>query len=397
MQLSINCENYCYGCDLFSHALFLWTWQGNTLYSTQESDMHTMFLELSRLFFCGAPNLHMANFLHMITIMAESGSSEDQIEKFVLNTQKVSKLPAEEPVWSITVPPHPPKGLAVSLPSADDSASIPGSATAAEQDDATSNKRKASWPPIGWRTAPDFKYARENGFRTWPPSSSEVVPQESKKQDASEVIVAEVETAIPDDISVMLKVVEESEPPAADWIPLDSKNLDDELATDSNQASDGPEPGSRAGSSKFKNRDQLNTGVPDPAQAILTGRLGELAAYKYFSKRLGRERKVNWVNEVSETGLPYDILIGDNEYNREYIEVKATTSSRKDWFNITLREWQFAIDMGDSFSVAHVVLKDKKAARILVFRNLFQLCQQGKLQLVVMMPRQPRELSITSS
>lgn len=383
--------------DFFSRALFFWTMQDNILCSTRESDMHTMFLELSRLFFHGTPNLHMANFLHMITTMAESGSSEDQIEKFVINTQKVSKLPDEEPVWSIEVPP-PPKGPKESLPSIDDSSSLaPASTTVAEQNDLKSNKRKTSWPPMDWRTAPDFKYARENGFRTWAASSSEVIPQESKEEGDFGVSIAEVEDAVPDDIDVTLKVTADSESLAADWIPLESKNFQDDLAIDSNQASDGSRSGSRPGSLKFFNREQLNTGAPDPEQAMLTGRLGELAAYTYFSESVGSRRKVNWVNEVNETGLPYDILIEDNEYSREYIEVKATTSSKKDWFNITLREWQFAIDMGDSFSVAHVVLKDRKAARISVFRNPFQLCQQGKLQLVVMMPRQSKEFSVTAS
>ncbi|XP_031403779.1 protein NO VEIN isoform X1 [Punica granatum] len=366
--------------------------QGNTLYVAHDSEMHAVFLELSRLFFCGTPNLYMANFLHMIMTMAESGSPKSLVEKFVLDTQKVSELPAEEPVWSIEIPRTPlPKGPDESLPSAS------ASTAESEQTAVKSNKRKASWPPIDWKTAPDFKYARQNGLRSRAASSGEVLHQESKDED-SEVIIAEVENAIPDDINVTLKVMADSESPAAEWIPLESNILEDELAVDSNHASDGPGPSSGPGSLKFYHRDQLNTGAPDPAQAILTGRLGELAAYKYFSESFGSQRKVNWVNEVSETGLPYDILIGDHQYNREYIEVKATTSSRKDWFKITLREWQFAIEMGDLFSVAHVVLKDKKAARVSVFRNPLKLCQQGKLQLVLLMPKESKkEFSVAAS
>ncbi|KAK7854726.1 hypothetical protein CFP56_031060 [Quercus suber] len=45
--------------------------QDNVLYTIQESDSHALFMELSRLLFDGTPDLHLANFLHMITTMAE--------------------------------------------------------------------------------------------------------------------------------------------------------------------------------------------------------------------------------------------------------------------------------------------------------------------------------------
>ena len=46
--------------------------QGDNLYATQDADSHSVFLELSRIFFDGSPDLHVANFLHMIKTMAES-------------------------------------------------------------------------------------------------------------------------------------------------------------------------------------------------------------------------------------------------------------------------------------------------------------------------------------
>ncbi|KAM3357024.1 protein NO VEIN-like isoform X1 [Capsicum galapagoense] len=67
--------------------------EGNVLYVTQESDFHSIFMEISRLFCSRDRHLHMANFLHMITTMAKSGSSEEQIEFFILNSQKMPKLP----------------------------------------------------------------------------------------------------------------------------------------------------------------------------------------------------------------------------------------------------------------------------------------------------------------
>ena len=75
--------------------------QDNVLYATQESDSHALFMELSRLLFDGTPDLHLANFLHMITTMAESGSTEEQTEFFILNSQKMPKRSIEESVWSL--------------------------------------------------------------------------------------------------------------------------------------------------------------------------------------------------------------------------------------------------------------------------------------------------------
>ncbi|XP_042059234.1 uncharacterized protein LOC121803669 [Salvia splendens] len=74
----------------------------NILYCRQESDSLSIFLELSCLLFDGTPELHFANFLQMIKTMAESGATEEQIESFIMNIQKVPKLPdEEESIWSL--------------------------------------------------------------------------------------------------------------------------------------------------------------------------------------------------------------------------------------------------------------------------------------------------------
>ncbi|KAJ9555573.1 hypothetical protein OSB04_010187 [Centaurea solstitialis] len=80
--------------------------QDDILYATRESDSRSLFMELSRFLIDGNPELHLANFLHMIATMSESGSTVGQIEIFILNSQKVPKLMDEEPVWSI-LPPGP--------------------------------------------------------------------------------------------------------------------------------------------------------------------------------------------------------------------------------------------------------------------------------------------------
>ncbi|KAL3506423.1 hypothetical protein ACH5RR_031805 [Cinchona calisaya] len=135
-------------------------------------------------------------------------------------------------------------------------------------------------------------------------------------------------------------------------------------------------------------RNQLCSGTTG-AKAAFTGRLGEFVAFKYFVGRVGRT-SVKWVNEAKETGLPYDLLIGNEEQGWEYIEVKATKSrsNKRDSAFISVREWQFAVEKGESFSIAQVILLDDNTARITTYKNPLKLCQLGKLRLAVIMPKQ---------
>jgi hypothetical protein len=93
---------------------------------------------------------------------------------------------------------------------------------------------------------------------------------------------------------------------------------------------------------------------------------------------------VKWVNQDNETGLPYDMVIEVGS-SKEYIEVKATRSAMKNWFEISSREWHFAVEKGECFSILHVLLGNNKA-RVSTFRNPARQCQSGKLRLVVLMP-----------
>ncbi|KAL9667858.1 hypothetical protein QQ045_002227 [Rhodiola kirilowii] len=135
--------------------------QDNTLYTTEKSDTHSLLMELSKLFFEGSGELHLANFLHMITTMAEGGSSEEHIEFFILNSQKFSKLPSDEIIWSLS-----------SLSSTDVIEEVTNASASKMVDAKKSFKLKnmsgsvSNWPPADWKTAPGFKFARENGYRT---------------------------------------------------------------------------------------------------------------------------------------------------------------------------------------------------------------------------------------
>ncbi|GAB4844079.1 hypothetical protein Ancab_014043 [Ancistrocladus abbreviatus] len=375
--------------------------QGSILYMTQGSDTHSMFMELSRLLFDDAPELHMANFLHMITTMVESGSTEEQVEFFILNSQKMLKLPEEESVWtlpSLLCPLENDKALLVS-----------GAPTSVNKQNSLKAKKKpgiSSWPPVGWKTAPGFSYANGSGF----PIKTAITDGGNldKDQSTSGHIVTLKAEIVPvemsEDMIVEDDTVQEAVPTTKDSMTniANALNYQPDPACNLGQSSSDTllDPLNviveshflEVGSSKSGEREKSPVTV-DAQQAALIGRLGELVAFRYFCGKDGKAL-VKWVNEDDETGLPYDIVIGENERIREYIEVKATRYASKGWFVVSTREWQFAVDKGDSFSIAHVVLTSGNAARITIYKNPFKLCQFGKLQLAIMMPKQQRASSV---
>ncbi|KAI9084445.1 hypothetical protein K1719_033635 [Acacia pycnantha] len=367
--------------------------QENILYTTQAADHHSLFMELSRLLFDGTSELHLANFLHIITTMAESDSTKEQIEFFISKSQNVPEIPDEESVWTLS---------SSSFVETDNLQPSDHVAITSEQ---IFPKRRtgvnSNWPPVDWKTAPDFSYARANGFKTQAAQTGGCIEM---KNDVFESNNSLTVSADPESIDTDWTF---EDGPAQSTVALvlhESDNLEDQSCQDSYQTASIPHTGSDTVSlekafyepgmsSAFNKRDQLITGTPDAAQARATGRLGELLSHKYFVGKVGKAA-VNWVNETKETGLPFDLVVGE-EPNEEFIEVKATRSSRKDWFNMTVREWQFAADKGESFSIAHVAIMKDNVARITIFKDPVKLCQQGFLQLAVVMPRK-REFSAIS-
>ncbi|CAI9117666.1 OLC1v1019113C2 [Oldenlandia corymbosa var. corymbosa] len=393
--------------------------QGNILYATQQSDCHSIFMELSRAFFDGVPELHLANFLHMITTMVEAGSSQEQTEFFVLNSQKVPKLPDGESVWSLSPQP------VVEHHELETASCV---ATTIDEPNTLKKSKKmpgisSSWPPVDWKTAPGF------GFASKFVSKSQVydISQSSDGEDGEEFSVpntadwgstsglefSRANALLTEACDITeAEAVKQSKGPE-DFLPLvnmhsnwsvqdaivsvDQTGFANDLVADSlNAAYDSVDPVAAPGGLNLSFSDSRvgnpTLGGAVSAQAQLTGRMGEFAAYKYFQGKAG-ETSVKWVNEVTETGLPYDILIGQEE-QMEYIEVKATRSksATRDLAFISAREWQFGCEKGESFSIAHVIFLDDSSVRITVYKNPVKLCQLGKLRLAIIMPK-PAQLS----
>lgn len=380
--------------------------QGNILYATQEADSHSVLLELSRLFFGGSGDLHFANFLHMVKTMSESGSTMDQIEFFILNNQRVPVLPEQESVWSSsstfvdkeiftsqTVQLQPP----------------------CEPSHTLKRKRSpeiiSSQPP-STKTSPDLRASRKSqqvikvSDMTSPPQLSKPVKC-GHTEDTSVPLKLEGDHDVKEDSTrENNKLAEEStmevgdEPTCLDLeaasspSPVDETELTDvdEKLTDTAEEKDNTVTGSPCGSELGAGtRGEAAVRIPD--ERSRTGRLGEAAVHQYLVRQLGSSN-VKWVNQESESGLPYDIVITPEGGSAEYVEVKATVSSKKDWCYITPREWQFALEKGDSFSIAHVLLTGSDNANIVMLKNPQKLCQQKvDLNLALMMSRKCRNLN----
>ncbi|CAN4120815.1 unnamed protein product [Withania somnifera] len=352
--------------------------EGNIIYATQESDSHSIFMEISRLLFSGTPNLHLANFLHMITTMAESGSNEEQTEFFILNSQKMPKLPAGESVWSLA-----------NVPLSTDSETwlMSSSRTIDEKKPVNIKKRpgiSSNWPPTDWKTAPDFH--RPSVCVTNKNAASGI---QSNKETGEESVIktsALATTEMTSMENVDNYLASSAVAPGSQYVDHVSNGL---VPGTTKEASDSPHPmtephDSNYSSSDVTERDQLYGGTNGKSDVLKeTGRLGEYFAFKYFVEKFG-EPFVKWVNEANESGLPYDLVVGDDEY----IEIKATRSATKDWFHISAKEWQFAIEKGESFSIAHVVLSpNNNTAVVTVYKNPFRLYQLGKLHLALLISK----------
>ncbi|RID57113.1 hypothetical protein BRARA_F00515 [Brassica rapa] len=140
-------------------------------------------------------------------------------------------------------------------------------------------------------------------------------------------------------------------------------------------------------STDLSTRDQFHTGTDRATLLQYTGKKGEEIAFRYYAAKYGKDAVVSWINEQSETGLPYDLVIKNRGGKKEYIEVKATVSAAKDSFNLTVKEWQFANEKGESYVIAHVLLGNSNAI-LTQHRNLVKLCQEGHLRLMIIMPNQ---------
>lgn len=123
--------------------------------------------------------------------------------------------------------------------------------------------------------------------------------------------------------------------------------------------------------------------APNELQQEQTGRAGEAFVYQHLVNKHGATN-VTWVNEAAETGAAFDIVVELQDGSKEFVEVKSTRSSDKDWFELSAREWEFAQKQGEKYTIVRVQLGQK--TRLLRLPNPVKMCHSKGLQLALMLP-----------
>ncbi|KAL3693177.1 hypothetical protein R1sor_006828 [Riccia sorocarpa] len=136
----------------------------------------------------------------------------------------------------------------------------------------------------------------------------------------------------------------------------------------------------------FQGRDYLAMNPLSEQQREVTGRSGEALVFQYLVKNYGPSN-VKWINQEGESGAAYDIVIYKDSGQQEYVEVKATRSGDKDWFEISPREWDFAGQHGEYFTIIRVFFgPSNQQVKLLRLPNPVKLAQDHIIQLALLLP-----------
>eukprot|EP00252_Welwitschia_mirabilis_P019653 TRINITY_DN4609_c0_g1_i1.p1 TRINITY_DN4609_c0_g1~~TRINITY_DN4609_c0_g1_i1.p1 ORF type:complete len:760 (-),score=131.36 TRINITY_DN4609_c0_g1_i1:76-2355(-) len=362
--------------------------QGKIFFVSQSADISTICSELSRVFFSGRVDLQPANFLHLITIMAESGSSEEQTESFIQKAQNIPLLPFEEVRWSCESE----EGEILENETASP-AVAPGNSVITKRP--LKVVSHGGWPPTSWsgisahETKPqratlaipeaitnedgDVKIAspkKHDGSALFPQDNDLGDLQENENSDfkSSKHSWAGASSDQGNELNTSFDVQHETTDESFQFIELPA-SVEHESGT----------------VATFSRRNRLCTSVLDDEERQLTGRIGERFVYKYLSKKYGAA-SVRWVNEREESGSAFDMILCKDNGEKEFIEVKTTRSDKKDWFEITSREWDFASQNGDCFTIIRVILGCPPYVKLVMLENPINLYRQHLIKLAILMP-----------
>ncbi|KAG0569647.1 hypothetical protein KC19_6G104700 [Ceratodon purpureus] len=352
--------------------------EDNTLHvlAARCEDHCMIYTELSRLFFSGQVNQQLANFLHLITMMASLGSQEADVELYMVNTQGVQPLSVGVAPWKL-------KQRLQESNLAMTASPVKGKSSLAEvylkrhakEEELMPFKKKSSqsysgWPPRSWVPLPTVKSTAK---------SSIVVKADSGPLVSGSVLDRTTAATFTEEFhSSPLS----TSPSASSWW---TTGTDVGLLTDN---PDSRTAGATSSGRAFQYplaRDQpvMSSGTE---QQQITGRTGEEVAYQYLVKKYG-DKHVKWVNEDGETGAPFDMTVQNESGKQEFVEVKTTRSQDKDWFEISAREWEFAQIHGDLYTVLRVILPSaEKSFQIIRFSNPVKLCRDRVIQLALILP-----------
>lgn len=139
------------------------------------------------------------------------------------------------------------------------------------------------------------------------------------------------------------------------------------------------------GSSLIQPLDNLDD---DDESLIRIGRWGEMFVYAFLKKsgKLPDGRKIKtitWVNEIKESGAPFDLELEvesdqPNAVQKQYIEVKSTSSSEKALVAASWNELKFAESQSENYYIYRVYKAGSSASRVCLVQDLCAHLESNK-------------------
>ncbi|MDR7208824.1 DUF3883 domain-containing protein [Flavobacterium piscis] len=90
------------------------------------------------------------------------------------------------------------------------------------------------------------------------------------------------------------------------------------------------------------------------------------------------EAKINWMNEETESYMPYDFMV-DNEGDQLFIEVKGTPSLTKDLVYLSEQEWKFMLSKNEKYLFYRVYGTGTSEPEVKILENPAQKVRSGNL------------------
>ena len=346
--------------------------QNDIFYTTEMDDLSTVFLEFSKLFFNGIPNLQLANFLHLITLSVQSGSQESEIET-ILSSQGIRSFPEDDKRWTLI-------NHKDSQVVHEKSEKIAEDVSIQRVPKARKSERSNEWPPRSFQQKPRIMQTRPERIAACQQSLDSILKEieTKKKSKVQREPGKEISHSNDPQNSILSSTSSITE-------VFHQINYTEDKSENSNLISSGC---TTTGSHfSFSDREQLSLGAPNEQQQVLTGRLGEAVVYNHLLEKHGPEN-VKWMNAEAETGFPYDIVIDGNDGQKVLVEVKTTWSEDKDWFEISSNEWELACKVRERYIIIRVFLGSNSGSpRFLWLPNLSKLCQERVIKLALVLPQ----------
>jgi hypothetical protein len=126
----------------------------------------------------------------------------------------------------------------------------------------------------------------------------------------------------------------------------------------------------------------------------MIGRRGEELVYNYLQWKYP-DRKIEWINQHSESGQPFDIRMTCKETKNQanLIEVKTTGSSTQNTFQISIGEVECLIENQNNYHIYRVYYNsnDELSSTITILSQIKYNLQQKQLALSMTIPLQINE------